>query len=85
MGDTDTVSKLLEGGVADPTYGNSWSIRAAVDFNDIAVVKLLLDDDRVDHTSCDNHCTYMAKQMGFREILELIWSKNYNELKKLKQ
>ena len=66
----DKISKILEHPKIDPSVNGNSAIKIAIALGDIELVKLLLEDPRVDKNS--NDVIEFANKKGNEEIIKLI-------------
>ena len=72
---TEVIEKLLQNGV-DPSIKDNYPICAAVCHGNVHIIKLLLNDSRVDVTVSNDSPIRKACELGFKEIVEISFNNN---------
>nr|QBK88077.1 MAG: ankyrin repeat protein [Marseillevirus LCMAC202] len=72
VGDAETVKRLLENPVVDPTANHNWPLRASSAYGQADVVKLFLADGRADPTANDNQAIRLSSQNGHADVVQLL-------------
>jgi hypothetical protein len=70
MGDMSTFVRFLP--LSDPSYDSNLACRLASSHGNTAILKLLLNDHRVDPSDQENYSLKSASQKGYTEIVNLL-------------